>query len=269
MLYLQTISYAVAFAFTFPLVTGSLPPLRIMPLGDSITRGTSSPDITGYRHKLRSTLQNQQAGLEVDMIGSLQEGEMADNDHEGHSGKYLSDIRQYLELSIQAQPNIVCLHAGTNNMDLEVDLDSAGGVMEDIIDRLLEASQGVTVLVAPVIWANDTRIQANTDAFNEKLANIMEGMEGRQVLSVPVNITLEDLWDRKHPNERGYGKMADAWFKAVLDAQKRGWIREPESVDKDELPGMGLGQSNDGETSRASRVRAPWIVGVYNSLRLL
>lgn len=270
MLYLHAIKCAFALTYTLVLVTASLPPLRIMPLGDSITRGTGSPDITGYRHKLRSSLLNHQPGLDVDMIGSLQEGEMADNDHEGHSGKLLSDIRKYLELSIQAKPNVVCLHAGTNNMDYEVDLDSAGEVMEDIIDRVLEASEGVTVLVAPVIWANDTRMQANTDSFNKKLAKIIEGMDGKQVLSVPINITLGYLSDRKHPNERGYGKMADAWFQAVLDAQGRGWIREPESVGKDELPGTGLGQSKDAETNGASRVRSPWIgKGLYNSLRLL
>lgn len=270
MLYHHALKYALAFPSILLATASTLPPLRIMPLGDSITRGTGSPDITGYRHKLRSALQNHQPGLEVDMIGSLQDGEMADNDHEGHSGKYLSDIREYLELSVPAKPNVVCLHAGTNNMDLEVDLDSADQVMEDIINRLLEASQGVTVLVAPVIWANDTRMQANTDAFNEKLDKIIEGMDGKQVLSVPINITLGDLSDRKHPNERGYGKMADAWFQAVLDAQGRGWIREPESVDKDELSGMGLGQSKDGETSGASRVGYPWldVKWMYNSLRL-
>lgn len=145
-----------------------LPSLRIMPLGDSITKGNGSPDGNGYRETLREKLITAQEGTKssTDMIGSLQNGNMTDNDHEGHSGKCLADIREYLEFSLPAKPNIVLVHAGTNNMDLEEDLDKADILIESIIDRLFEGSPGVTVLVAPVIWANDPRMQANTDIFN-------------------------------------------------------------------------------------------------------
>ena len=166
--------------------TEELPNLRIMPLGDSITKGNGSPDGNGYREMLREKLITAQEGTNssTDIIGSLQNGNMTDNDHEGHSGKCLADIREYLELSLPAKPNIVLVHAGTNNMDLEEDLDEADILIESIIDRLFEGSPGITVLVAPVIWANDPRMQANTDIFNEKLGVIIDRkrQDGRHIL---------------------------------------------------------------------------------------
>lgn len=222
-----------------------LPSLRIMPLGDSITRGNGDPHENGYRGKLRQQLLAEQKGTNstVDMIGSLTAGDMQDASHEGHSGKFLADIRQYIELSLPAKPNVVLIHAGTNNMDKEKDLDKADTLIESIIDRAFDGSPGVTVLVAPVIWANDARMQKNTDAFNKKLRAIIERKQddGRQILSVPVDIKLGDLSDRKHPNEKGYQKMAKGWYEAILDAHRRGWIQSPAKVDADDLPGMGLG----------------------------
>ncbi|KAK2795777.1 hypothetical protein FQN52_003627 [Onygenales sp. PD_12] len=242
----RTLAWALALTSTVvPLVAAAdLPPLRIMPLGDSITKGNKSPDMNGYRGPLREKLLADQKT--VDMIGSLRDGSMKDNNHEGHSGKYLADIREYLELSLLAKPNVVLVHAGTNNMDKEVDLDKADSLITSIIDRLFQGSPDAVVLVAPVIWANDPRMQANTDAYNKKLASIIKQKQdkGDHILSVPIDITIADLADKKHPNGAGYGKMATAWYNAIQDAHRRGWIRSPTKVDPDELPGMGLGSGN-------------------------
>lgn len=238
----------IVFVFlVLPLLVAAegLASLRIMPLGDSITKGNGSPDGNGYREKLREKLITAQEGTNsnTDMIGSLQNGNMTDNDHEGHSGKCLADIREYLELSLPAKPNVVLVHAGTNNMDLEEDLNKADDLIESIIDRLFEGVPGVIVLVAPVIWANDTRMQANTDVFNEKLGVIFDRkkQDGRHILSVPIGITLDDLSDRKHPNSAGYSKMAIAWYDAITEANSKGWIQSPVEVNAGKLSGKGLG----------------------------
>ena len=236
--------------FVTPLLIAAdeLPSLRIMPLGDSITKGNGSPDNNGYREKLREKLISAQKGTNTstDMIGSLQNGDMKDNDHEGHSGKCLDDIREYLELSLPAKPNVVLVHAGTNNMDLEKDLDKADTLIESIIDRLIEGSPGVTVLVAPVIWANDHRVQANTEVFNKKLGVIInrKQQDGQHVLTVPIQITVDDLSDKKHPNGAGYSKMAAAWHDAIIEANSKGWIQPPVEVDPEKLLGKGLGYGN-------------------------
>lgn len=52
-------------------------PLRILPLGASITKGYKSKDGNGYRKWLRQQLRY--AGWEVDMIGTMKSGTMRDN----------------------------------------------------------------------------------------------------------------------------------------------------------------------------------------------
>lgn len=56
--------------------------LRILPLGSSITYGTGSTDGNGYRLNLLKLL----SGSKVEYIGSVRNGEMADNYNEGHPG---------------------------------------------------------------------------------------------------------------------------------------------------------------------------------------
>jgi hypothetical protein len=50
--------------------------LRVMPLGASITQGVRSSDGNGYRKLLRQQLRWK--GWEVNMVGSKQDGNMAD-----------------------------------------------------------------------------------------------------------------------------------------------------------------------------------------------
>ena len=64
------------------------PSLRIMPLGDSITRGDKSQDTAGYRGPLWTKLLA--AGYNVDYVGTATDypGTVSgmDVNHEGHSG---------------------------------------------------------------------------------------------------------------------------------------------------------------------------------------
>lgn len=71
----------------------SLPNLRIMPVGDSITKGSGSSHKTGYRRPLRKKLTGR--GVSVDVIGTLHDGNMVDNDHQGHSGEFLMEVKEY------------------------------------------------------------------------------------------------------------------------------------------------------------------------------
>ena len=73
-------------------------PVRIMPLGDSITRGDISGlawELTvGYRQKLYLDLIN--AAYNIDFVGSLNNGSLADPpfdyNHEGHGGWKDSEV---------------------------------------------------------------------------------------------------------------------------------------------------------------------------------
>ena len=52
-------------------------PLRILPLGASITWGQASTDGNGYREHLRELLE--QRDTTVDMVGTVHSGHMSDN----------------------------------------------------------------------------------------------------------------------------------------------------------------------------------------------
>ncbi|KAM7213660.1 hypothetical protein V8F06_010981, partial [Rhypophila decipiens] len=207
-----------------------LPNLRILPLGDYITKGSLSSQDNGYHGPLRSKLLSY-PDSQVDMIGSLRNGQMLDNDHEGHSGEYLHQILSHVSKSIPAKPNVVLIHAGTNNMDKGLDIDQAPELMESIIEQVFAGSPNAVVLLAPVIWADEPDMQARTDVFNEQLGGIIERRQkaGDNIL-----------------------KMADAWFKAIQEANGKGWIKAPDKVDPSKLPGMGLGYGDDNSGGEAA-----------------
>ncbi|KAF4999623.1 hypothetical protein FGRMN_2371 [Fusarium graminum] len=199
----------------------ALPDLRIMPLGDSITKGSGSSGFIGYRGPLRQKLLDHSNGdFGIDMVGSLTDGSMTDNNHEGHSGKYLADINGYWKLSIKARPNVVLIHAGTNNMDKNVDLDIALDIYRNIIDGIFKEVPDVTILAAPVIWANKPAMQANTDNFNPQLEALIKlrQSQGKSILSVLIDIN----------------------FNAILEADDRGFLQPPARVTDDDAPGTGI-----------------------------
>ncbi|KAI8671681.1 SGNH-hydro domain-containing protein [Fusarium keratoplasticum] len=231
-------------------LAAALPNLRIMPLGDSITKGSGSSGIVGYRGPLRRKLlsQGKDDGITVDMIGSLTDGNMPDNNHEGHSGRYLDEINTYWKLSIKARPNLVLIHAGTNNMDKNRDLDIALDIYRNMIDGIFTEAPEVTILIAPIIWANKPAMQVNTDHFNPQLEALIKlrQQQGKRILPVPIDIGPGDLWDEKHPNDQGYEKMANAWLKAILEADSRGYLKKPVAMTDDDAPNTGIGNSADG-----------------------
>src|SRR5690242_19344551 len=65
-------------------------PLRLMPLGDSITWGYASPSGNGYRGYLYNDLAGE--GHSSDFVGSLRNGTMSDPDNEGHSGWRIDQV---------------------------------------------------------------------------------------------------------------------------------------------------------------------------------
>jgi len=56
--------------------------------------------------------------------------------------------------------------------------------------------------------------------------------KGKRTLVVSMaDVGLRDLMDGLHPNNAGYGKMADAWYAGLLKARVEGWIEGVESGD--------------------------------------
>lgn len=208
-------------------------PLRIMPLGDSITRGgcctPKDPLLqVGYRRPLYDCLTA--AGLSFDFVGSVQAGppDFADRDHEGHGGhrtiEMLPKLPGYLEA---ARPNVALLMAGTN--DIAQSFDDPLGAVPGTLERmaamldLIEAAGAVAyvVPVPPIYYAPAPEMLPAAAQYNASLQVMIEqrSAQGRPVhwVDFPWQTGYLGPNDGVHPDDAGYQRLADAWCAALLE----------------------------------------------------
>lgn len=232
-------------------------PLRIMPLGDSITEGQvdrDTPEILreGYRIGLWNQLV--EFGIPFDFVGSKSSGtaNLPDTDHEGHSGFSTnqltfgratepdSGVDNWIPA---ANPNIILLMIGTNNSgnppdDMLADLD-------ELIDRIVNFNNFTGDLLVSTIPPIDPagrfeeRIPT-VEAYNTGISAIVDTyiQQGKSVsfvdmVNVANGLTIEDINQPPedsgiHPTEEGYEKIAEFWFNAILNqAGSREVLRDP------------------------------------------
>ena len=216
---------------------------KIMPLGDSITRGvdgvTPVSDQGGYRTDLWNRLQTSGFNLDFDFVGSLSNGpDSLDPNHEGHGGWRIDQISNGRASDPDAgsindwlnafRPDMILLKAGTNDMGFSGDSPAkAADELSGLIDQITGLLPKAKVLVASIIPVDPSRnssIRQDFDdrviAFNELIPDIVDNKvgAGKNVTFVDIfsALTLGDLApDGFHPNAPGYSKMADVWFNAI------------------------------------------------------
>ncbi|MCB0360671.1 MAG: hypothetical protein KDD44_13580, partial [Bdellovibrionales bacterium] len=137
-------------------------PLRIMPLGDSITEAEQGH--ASYRYWLWKLFEAD--GCFVDFVGSrrgVTDGttngpelpprfDDFDQDHEGHWGfkidMVLPRIRGWVEA---AQPDLVLIHLGTNDIRNSQSMDGTAEELGVLIDLIREIRPNAVVFLAQVI----------------------------------------------------------------------------------------------------------------------
>ncbi|WP_165984337.1 GDSL-type esterase/lipase family protein [Streptomyces sp. YIM 98790] len=203
--------------------------LRVMPLGDSITAGEGSSHGAGYRRTLWDLLAGRTGT--TDFVGSLRSGDVADGDHQGHSGRRIDEIATAARCPVrQYRPNVVTLHAGTNDMNQNHDLVTAPERMGELIDQILRDAPDATVLVATLVPAAKEGLQPRIDAYNAALPGIVEERrnQGKHVRLVDMSlVTPRDLAQPAHPGDSGYLTMGHVFYGAIADAVRDGWIEDP------------------------------------------
>lgn len=171
----------------------------------------------------------------MDFVGGMSTGTMADKNHEGHRGYVIDEIREVSGVGIHAGANIVLLHAGTNDMKNDINPAGAPERLKKLIDEIYEFSPDTVILLCNLIPAGPDRYPATVpriDKFNEAIPVIATEyvtVRKKKMLVVGMNhgVTLNDLADSLHPNDVGYGKMAELFYSAIESVDERGWISKP------------------------------------------
>jgi lysophospholipase L1-like esterase len=204
-------------------------PLRVMPLGDSITWGVGSSTGNGYRATLGSELTGE--GHALDFVGTGRNGTMADPDNEGHSGWRIDQIAGIADnVLARYRPNVVTLMIGTNDLNQNYQVATATDRLHALVDQITADAPDATVLLASVIVSTSSVEEPNRPAFNAAIPGIVqtERDAGKHVAFVDMSaLTTADLSDSLHPNDGGYVKMAEAFNRGVQSVDAAGWLKPP------------------------------------------
>jgi len=207
-------SCVILFAFATFMLTGickAQNPIRIMPLGDSITYG--SPVNGGYRLPLYNTLTN--AGYNVDYVGT-QKGNsagMADQDHEGHGGWVITSPTKGLYDFVYSwfeqieDPHVILLHIGTNDSSGFNSATQDVNNLDLLITRLVECQPSAQIIVTSLMKRSEPNYTYITNYFNPYVPGKVAGQQalGRNVtfLDMHAYLELSDMPDSLHPGAGG------------------------------------------------------------------
>ncbi|OUM70534.1 family 3 carbohydrate esterase [Piromyces sp. E2] len=216
--------------------------IKIMPVGDSITFGMGENG--GYRKYLYNSLT--QKGYKIDMVGpegsnsASANGIQYDDNHAGYSGFQIKEIpdwgrQQGGEGSLfnklksknavkQAQPDIILLIIGTNDMTANRSMDACVNDLRSLLDLMLaDMPSGGIIFMGSIpeftAYGGNAQRVAN---YNNTVKKVAEeyASKGKNVRFADVHSSLNgtaDLGsDQLHPNGNGYKKMGNYWAE-VLD----------------------------------------------------
>jgi lysophospholipase L1-like esterase len=191
---------------------------KVMPLGDSITHGYNIPG--SYRTNLWSRVAAD--GLSLDFVGTLSNGppELPDQQHEGHPGWRIDEIAGNVNGWLAAaQPNIVLLLIGTNDVLQGYDLPNAPARLSALIGQINGAASQANIVVGSIPPIASQPYNDWAEQYNAAIPGIVSQLagQGKPVSFVDIHaaIGLEDLSDGVHMTESGNIKMAGAWYTRV------------------------------------------------------
>lgn len=225
--------------------------VNILPLGNSITNGTST--YNSYRRDLWQLLHK--GKYNFDFIGSWDKHHAGrtvpnpdfDTDHEGHSGwtihhvleppdwdKERGNLDDWLKLY---RPDIVLIELGTNDVFQCVDATSAMNDLATVIEKLRTKNASVKILLAQIpplgaqwspkkLCSTDTSYESAIKIFNDAVLRFAQTKTtGKSPVLIVDQFTgtnpAVDMYDDIHPNEKGERKMSQRWFDALKPFLKK------------------------------------------------
>lgn len=211
----------------------------ILPLGDSITDGYPF-EMGGYRVELfhQANINNQL----ITFVGSLAngptnplvDGKTFPRNHEGHSGFTIdnaadagrSGISPLTDQAIATtKPDIVLLMIGTNDVNLNYNLDSAPTRLAALVDRIIADAPNALLAVAQLVPTQTDAENVAFQAYNAAIPNIVDtrAAAGKHVIRIDMYAAFADnpnfksalMNDNLHPNAAGYTLLGQTWYGAI------------------------------------------------------
>lgn len=212
---------------------GPVEPLRIAPVGDSITQAFILQH--SYRYFLWEHLRA--ARVEADFIGTQFQhyggtrgfpDPTFDQDHEGHWGEsavtYLAlfDSRPW-----PVAPDVALVHLGTNDTTVlgaglsgDAAVTQALSALTELIERLRSRNPDMHILLAQIMPIDDLVRNEQVGRLNRGIEQLAadRSTERSPVWVVDQNSGFEPAthsYDGLHPNEAGERMLAQRWFQAL------------------------------------------------------
>ncbi|MGC9539080.1 GDSL-type esterase/lipase family protein [Streptomyces sp. UG1] len=204
-------------------------PVRIMPLGDSIT---GSPGC--WRALLWNRLQAT-GYTDIDFVGTLPPqgcGQAHDGDNEGHGGELVTNVadQNLLPGRLAATlPDIVVMHFGTNDVWSSIAPDRILAAYSKLVQQMRASNPDMRILVAQLIPMNPSSCPGCAQRVVDFNARIPDWARATGTSRSPVTVvdqwtgfdTATDTYDGVHPSASGDEKIAARWYPALtalLDA---------------------------------------------------
>ncbi|MBB5869168.1 lysophospholipase L1-like esterase [Allocatelliglobosispora scoriae] len=211
---------ALAFVIAQPAVSAAAAPVRIMPLGDSIT---GSPGC--WRSLLWQRLQSS-GYTNIDFVGTLPPQGCAvahDGDNEGHGGFLATNIANQNQLPgwlSATLPDIVVMHLGTNDVWSSIAPATILTAFSKLVDQMRASNPNMKILVAKIIPMNPSSCTPCGQRVIDFNAAIPAWAGGKTTAQSPITVvdqftgfsTATDTYDGVHPNAAGDQKMSDKWY---------------------------------------------------------
>ena len=146
--------------------------------------------------------------------------------------------------SLQQRPNIILLHAGTNDMNPDLGTakegnDPAGSAQRlgSLIDQMISACPDATILVAMIMGVSNPEHQSRISQYRKLILEIISQRRagGHHVLAVDFSaFSMTGLRpdDGVHPTPQGYRDMGDYCYDFITQIPPE-WINAPVGPDPD------------------------------------
>ena len=207
-----------------PVAPASAAPVRVMPLGDSITGGPGC-----WRALLWSRLQAT-GYTDVDFVGTLPGGGCGlatwDGENEGHGGALAINVANENLLTgwlSTTRPDVVMMHFGTNDIWNRRPVTDILAAYTTLVGQMRASNPAMRILVAQIIPVAPPGC-AECQQLTIDLDNAIPGW-ARSLTTAQSPITVVDHWtgwdpatdtiDGVHQSDAGNQKMADRWYPAL------------------------------------------------------